>query len=44
MNENEQKMNRFLFAFVKILEWLTDGAHISSSHLETELNALTYLE
>ena len=31
MNENEQKMSRFLFAFVKILEWLTERAHISKN-------------
>ena len=33
MNENEQKMNRFLFAFVKILKWLTEGAHISQNQI-----------
>ena len=27
MNENEQKINQFLFTFIKILEWLTEGAH-----------------
>ena len=31
MDENEQKMNRFLFAFVEILEWLTEGAQISKN-------------
>ena len=31
MDENEQKMNRFLFSFVEIPEWLTEGAHISKN-------------
>ena len=31
INENEQKMNQFLFAFVKILKWLKEGAHISKN-------------
>ena len=31
MNENEQKTNPFLFAFVKILEWLTEGELISKN-------------
>ena len=38
MNENEQKMNRFLFAFVKILEWLIDGAHISKNQIHYIVN------
>ena len=31
-------MNRFLFAFVKILEWLTDGAHISKNQIHYIVN------
>ena len=38
MNENEQKMNRFLFAFVEILEWLTEGAHISKNQIHYIVN------
>ena len=42
MNENEQKINRFLFAFVKILEWLTEGAHISKNEIHYIINETTF--
>ena len=31
-------MNRFLFDFVKILDWLNEGAHISKNKIHAIIN------
>ena len=33
-----KKMNLFLFAFVKILDWLNEGAHISKNKIHAIIN------